>query len=458
MSYIKNRDQLLSHGNVEMRQAALGIIDFALEQTNPYKAVQTLVRLEDSQLTVGNLQLNLEDHQRIFLLGAGKATFPIARALEELFGDRITDGVVICKHGQTGRLSRSRLYLASHPVPDMDGFEAAREALALARMTKPGDIVFGCITGGSSALMPYPVEGVSIEEKKAVNKQLLSCGANIYEINAVRKHLSQIKGGRLAHAMNPEVCLINLTVSDVTGDELDYITDPTVPDTSWFDDARATLTKYDLWEKMPASVRRYLTTAGPARETPKEADLAGRRRYDFILVKGDEACNASALKAVEMGLNAMVLSTRFEGESRELGRSFAAIAKEILLNKRPLDVPCLIIGGGETTVTTGEKAGLGGPNQEFALAASLEIEGLANVVIAGIDTDGTDGPTHLAGGLVDGQTATVAREKGLDLFTSLKQHDVTPVMVSLGDGIVTGNTGTNVNDLKLMIIYPDPII
>lgn len=458
MSYIMNRDQLLSHGNAKMRQAALEIIEYALEQTAPYKAVQSLVRLDGSQMTVGNLKLNLENHQRIFLLGAGKATFPIARALEEIFGDRITDGVVICKHGQVGRLSRSRLYLASHPVPDMDGFEAAREALALARMTNPGDIVFGCITGGSSALMPYPVEGVSIEEKKVVNKQLLACGANIYEINAVRKHLSQIKGGRLAHAMNPEVCLINLTVSDVTGDELDYITDPTVPDTSWFDDARSTLTKYDLWEKMPASVCRYLTSAGPAQETPKEEDLSGRRRYDFILVKGGEACNASALKAGEMGLNAMVLSTQFEGESRELGRNFAAIAKEILLNKRPLDVPCLIIGGGETTVTIGEKAGLGGPNQEFALAASLEIEGLSNVVIAGIDSDGTDGPTHLAGGLVDGQTATAAREKGLDLFTSLKQHDVTPIMASLGDGIETGNTGTNVNDLKLMIIYPDPII
>jgi glycerate 2-kinase len=458
MSYIKNRDRLLSHGNVKMRQAALEIIEYALEQTAPYKAIQALVRFDGSQMAVGNLQLNLEDHQRIFLLGAGKATYPIARALEEIFGDRITDGVVICKHGQVGRLSRSRLYQAGHPVPDMDGFEAAREALSLARRTKPGDIVFGCITGGSSALMPYPVEGVSIEEKKAVNKQLLTCGANIYEINAVRKHLSQIKGGRLAHAMNPEVCLINLTVSDVTGDELDYITDPTVPDTSWFDDARSTLTKYDLWEKMPASVCRYLTTAGPDRETPKEADLAGRRRYDFILVKGNKACNSSALKAGEMGLNAMVLSTQFEGESRELGRNFAAIAKEILLNKRPLDVPCLIIGGGETTVTIGEKAGLGGPNQEFALAAAVEIEGLANVVIAGIDSDGTDGPTHLAGGLVDGQTATVARQKGLDLFTSLRQHDVTPHLISLGDGIETGNTGTNVNDLKLMLIYPDPII
>jgi glycerate-2-kinase len=438
-----------------MRHAVLDIIEYALEQSDPYMAVHTLVKLEGNQLTVGDLQLNLRDDQRIFLMGAGKATFPIAHALEEIFGDRITDGVVICKHGQEDRLFRSRLYLAGHPIPDEGGLDAAKEALGLARMTKPDDIVFSCMTGGSSALMPYPVEGVSLNEKRAVNQLLLTCGANIYEINAVRKHLSRVKGGRLALAMNPDACLINLTVSDVTGNELDYITDPTVPDTSWLDDARTTLTKYGLWKRVPASVAEYLTTANLAQETPKEADLAGLKRYDFVLVKSDEACNASARKAKEMGLNVMVLSTQFEGESRELGRNFAAIAKEILLKKRPLNVPCLIIGGGETTVTIGEQAGLGGPNQEFALAAAIEIQGMQKVVIAGIDSDGTDGPTNLAGGLVDGQTATMASKNGLDLFTILMQHDVTPAMISLGDGIETGNTGTNVNDLKLMIIYPD---
>ncbi len=455
MSFIKNKDQLLAHGNKKLRQIALEIIEYALEQANPYKAVKKLVQLEGSRLTVDNLCFNLQEDQRIFLIGAGKATYPIARALEDILGEWITDGVIICKHGQEGRLERSRLYLAGHPIPDMPGFEAAAEALVLAQKTRPGDIVFGCITGGSSALMPYPVEGVSLDEKREVNQLLLTCGANIYEINAVRKHLSRVKGGRLALAMNPESCLINLTVSDVTGDELDYITDPTVPDTSWFEDARSTLTKYGLWEKVPASVGEYLKNGSPAQETPKEADLADRKRHDFILVKGDEACNASARKAAEMGLNFMVLSTQFEGESRELGRNFAAIAKEVLLKKRPLDVPCVIIGGGETTVTVGENAGLGGPNQEFALSAAIEIQGLQNVVIAGIDSDGTDGPTDLAGGLVDGQTATLASDNGLDLFTILMQHDVTPAMISLGDGIETGNTGTNVNDLKLMIIYPD---
>lgn len=455
MPFIKNKDQLLSHGNKKLRRMALEIIEYALEQADPYMAVRKLIRLEGNRLTVDKLSINLQENQRIFLIGAGKATYPIASALEDILGEWITDGVIICKHGQEGRLKHSRLYLAGHPIPDKPGFEAACEALALAQKTKPGDIVFGCITGGSSALMPYPVEGISLDEKRAVNHLLLTCGANIYEINAVRKHLSRVKGGRLALAMNPESRLINLTVSDVTGDELDYITDPTVPDTSGFEDARSTLTKYDLWEKLPASVGEYLKNTGSARETPKEVDLAGRERHDFILIKSDEACNAAARKALELGLNCMVLSTQFEGESRELGRNFAAIAREILLKKRPMDVPCLILGGGETTVTAGGQAGLGGPNQEFALAAAIDIQGMRNVVIAGIDSDGTDGPTNIAGGIVDGQTATMASDKGLDLFTSLMRHDVTPAVISLGDGIETGNTGTNVNDLKLMIIYPD---
>jgi glycerate 2-kinase len=452
MPYIKNESQLLSHGHVDLRRAVLEIIEYALEQTNPYKSVQKLVRKDGRQLTVDELSFQLQEGQRIFILGAGKATYPIARALEDILGHWITDGVVICKHGQEGRLDRSRLYLAGHPIPDLPGYEAAAEALALAQSTGPGDIVFACITGGSSALMPYPVEGVSLEDKKAVNQLLLTCGANIYEMNAVRKHLSRIKGGHLALAMHPETRLFNLTVSDVTGDELDYITDPTVPDTSWFDDARSTLTKYGLWEKIPASVSAYLTGGSADEETPKQADLAGRERHDFILIKGDEACNAACRKATEMGLNAMVLSTQFEGESRDLGRNFAAIAKEIIQNGRPLKIPCLVVGGGETTVTVDDKVGLGGPNQEFALAAALEIEGLANVVIMGMDSDGTDGPTPLAGGMVDGLSASIAREKNVDLFSALKQHDVTPALVSIDDGIETGNTGTNVNDLKLMLI------
>jgi glycerate 2-kinase len=439
MAYIKNTGTLLSQGNVKLRQTALEIIEAALARADPYKATCDLLSFKENVLTVGDLRYELTPQQRIFLLGAGKATYPIARALEDILGNRITDGVVVCKYGQEGKLSRSRLYLSSHPIPDEAGFSAARVALDLAGKTGPGDIIFGCITGGSSALLPYPVPGISLDDK--------------IEINAVRKHLSLIKGGRLAQAIHPDAHLINLTVSDVIGDPLDYITDPTVPDTSYFLDARATLSKYDLWDKVPSSVSQYLRGAGPDQETPKEKDLSEHHRSDFVIVAGDAACVAAADKAKELGFNTIILSTMLEGESRELGRTFAAIANEIVLNQRPLKSPCAVIGGGETTVKILENtAGIGGPNQEFAVGASPYIDNIGSVVVVGFDSDGADGPTDLAGAIVDEKTASRAQALDIDIHACLNRHDVTPAVLKLQDAIITGSTGTNVNDLKIMLI------
>jgi glycerate-2-kinase len=300
--------------------------------------------------------------------------------------------------------------------------------------------------------MPYPVESVTLDEKKQVNKLLLTCGANIIEINAVRKHLSRIKGGWLAKAVHPQAHLINLTVSDVIGDPLDYITCPTVPDTSNFDDARRTLSKYDLWEKVPVSVARYLKEGGPALETPK--DLSDHRIDNFIIVAGTAACEGAAEKARELNLQTMILSTMLEGESRELGGTFAAIAKEILLNNRPLQPPCVVIGGGETTVKITGEAGLGGPNQEFSLGAALWIDQIGEVVVIGQDSDGTDGPTDIAGGVVDNLTIQRAKALGIDIFAALNRHDVASVLLKMEDAILTGATGTNVNDIKLMLVMP----
>jgi len=454
MPVIQNRRSLLSHGNSRLRRAALNIIEAALDEADPYRAVHRLVRISGDQLRIGRLRFALPPDRRIFLLGGGKASFPIARALEDLLGDRIEDGVVVCKYGQQGRLAHARLFLAAHPIPDQAGLAAAREALALARRTRPGDLVFGCVTGGSSALMPYPVNGISLRHKQNVNQLLLTCGANIIEINAVRKHLSRIKGGRLAQALHPRAELINLTVSDVIGDPLDYITDPTVPDTSTLQDACRTLDKYALWSRVPAAVRRYFKSADESAETPKEKDLAGRKRHDFILVPSNAVCEAAAYQARRLGFRTMILSTMLEGESRSLGGTFAAIAREIDLNHRPLKRPCAIVGGGETTVTISGRAGTGGPNQEFALAAALGIEALADIVVAGLDSDGTDGPTDIAGALVDSGTHARGRQAGLELFDALMKHDVTPALTRLQDIIVTGATGTNVNDLKLMLLGP----
>lgn len=450
MTYIKNKKQLLSHGNIKIRKAALDIIDYSLEKADPYIATKNLISLKNNHLHVGHLTFNLHDHKRIFILGAGKATFPIAKALEEILGGKITDGIVICKYGQEGYLKHSKLYLANHPIPDEAGLIAAKEAMTLAKKIRPGDIVFAGITGGSSALMPLPVPEVSLEEKKAVNKLLLTCGANIIEINAVRKHLSQIKGGRLAKNIHPEAHLINLTVSDVIGDPLDYITCPTVPDTSTFNDARNAISKYTLWEKLPVSVRNYLKNATPEMETPK--NLSNHQLHNFIIVAGDTACIAAEVKAKEMGFNTMILSTMFEGESKELGRTFVSIAKEIIINKRPLKTPCAIIAGGETTIKLEGNYGMGGPNQEFTLSAALYLEGLKDVVIVGFDTDGTDGPTKIAGAIADSSSTCIAKKIGISLQHELNWHNTVEVFEKMGDAIITGPTGTNVNDLKFLLI------
>ena len=450
MTYIKNKKQLLSHGNVKIRKAALDLIEYSLEKADPYIATKNLVSLKNNNLHVGSLIFNLHDHKRIFILGAGKATFPIAKALEEILGDKITDGIVICKYGQEGNLKYSKLYLANHPIPDEAGLIAAKEVIALAKRTRAGDIVFAGITGGSSALMPLPIPEVSLEEKQVVNKLLLACGANIIEINSVRKHLSQIKGGRLAKNIHPEAHLINLTVSDVIGDPLDYITCPTVPDTSTFKDARNAISKYKLWEKLPVSVRNYLKSATSEMETPK--DLSDHQLHNFIIVAGDTACVAAEKKAKEMGFNTMILSTMFEGESKELGRTFIAIAKEIIINKRPLTTPCVIIGGGETTIKLEGNYGMGGPNQEFALSAALYLEDLKDTVIVGFDTDGTDGPTKIAGAIVESSSTYMAKKLGISLHHELDWHNTVEVFKKMGDAIITGPTGTNVNDLKFLLI------
>lgn len=450
MRYIKNRDDLLSHGNKDLRKDALDIIDYALHDSDPYIQVQKLVSLEGNLLRVGELQYDLSEMGSIYILGAGKATYPIAKALDDILGNRISDGVITCKYGQEGSLKHSNLFFANHPVPDQAGVESSIKIMEIAKKTKAKDIVFSCITGGSTSLMPLPVDGLNVEDLRITYTQLLRSGANIVEMNAVRKHLCKIKGGRLAQAIHPEAEIINLTVSDVIGDMLDYITCPTVPDTSTFDNARATMEKYELWDKVPESVNKYLKNATEKEETPK--DLSDHLIHNFIIVKGDAPCVGAETKAKELGYNTMILSTMIEGESREVGTVFAAIAKELVMNNRPLQTPCAIIGGGETTVKIVGESGQGGPNQQFALSASTWIEDSDNIVIAGIDTDGTDGASDLAGAIVDGSTMNRARKMGISIFEYIEKYNDTPALKELGDGLFTGATGTNVNDLKIILV------
>jgi len=447
---IKNRESLTGHGDRQLRGAALDIAEHALEAADPGRALHDQMSYDGKRLSIAGRVFDLESARRIVVLGAGKASYPIARELEALLGERIADGLVILKHGQSGALERIHLAWGGHPIPDMAGAEAAREIARLARSTGPGDLVFACITGGSSALLPMPIDRITLADKQEVNRHLLASGADIREVNSVRKHLSLLKGGRLAEMLHPEAVLVNLTVSDVTGDPLDYITDPTVPDSSTLDDARATLDRHDLWRRMPASVVAYLRHAGPDQETPKA--FPGRDIVNVILVPGDCAVRAAMDKAQALGFATRLLAVDLEGDSVAAANSFLAFARRV----GPPTSPTAIVAGGETTVRLIDNPGLGGPNQAFALAAARLIDGPARACVLGLDTDGTDGPTEMAGGLVDHLSADAARRAGLDLADCLARQDATTALIALGDAVLTGATGTNVNDLKLLLLTPTP--
>ena len=432
-----------------MRKAAVDIIQRGLLASNPYYAVKRKVQLEGEKLSISDLSINLGQFRRIFIIGAGKATGLIAKALEEILGDWVTGGLVVLRHSDQVELKHTRIMFGAHPIPDVHGFEAARTLLELAKNFTKDDLVFAGISGGSSALLPLPAKGISLPEKQLVNQLLLGCGADIQEINAVRKHLSQIKGGLLARAIFP-ASLVNLTVSDVVGNPLDYITDPTVADTSTFQDACRVITSYGLWEKVPKSVASYLRDSKPELETPK--DFTSEPLHTFILTDGEAACLGAAQRASELGFAPMILSTMVKGEAKDCGTVFASIGKEAALFHRPICPPCAIIAGGENTVTIVSCKGTGGPNQEFALSASLDIKGFENILIAAVDTDGIDGSTQVAGGMVDGFTAVHAEKNGLDIPAALRDHDSFSALNMTGDLVVTGYTGTNVNDLKLILV------
>lgn len=449
LRYVKNAPSLLDHGCKELRRDALAIYDQVLEDVNPYEWCRRQLSIRDGLLTVGELRFPLTPDTQVWFFGAGKASYQIARGVEDCLGPRLHGGLVICKN-ETGTLQHIELLNASHPVPSQASMEAGREVLARAALPRAGDIVLCGITGGSSALLTLPCEGLELADVQSLTEILLTCGADIFEINAVRKHISQVGGGRLALAFNPGVHLVNLTISDVIGDALDYVTDPTVADTSSIADARATLDKYSLWGRVSPAVRKFLEPGGAVTETPKH--LPWPDANNIMLLSASSAPDAARRAAEALGYNTIVLSSSFDGESQSLGQNFAAIAREIALSGRPVQRPCAVIGGGETIVKMNGFGGLGGPNQEFALAGALDLPAGCDVVLLGADTDGTDGPTEFAGGLCDSHTSDRARESGIDIRRMLDRHEATYALTQLGDAISTGATGSNVNDLKLMLL------
>ena len=437
----------------EMRGQALEIFRAALRAVEPVDAILKHVRMEGESLLIGERRLELSKFDRILVVGAGKADAPMAQAVESLLGDRVSDGIIVVKDGHGLPLQRVRVHEASHPVPDERGLGGAEEILSLVSGAGERDLVICLISGGGSALLVGPAEGVTLKDKQQVTQLLLACGASIHEINTVRKHLSRVKGGGLAHAAHPAT-LVSLILSDVIGDDLDTIASgPTVPDSTTFGEAGQILKKYGIWDQVPGSVRMVVEKGvnGEIAETPKPGDPSFQRDVWELVGTNLQALKAARKEAESLGYRTMILSGMMEGETREVAKAHAAIAKEVLSSENPLALPACILSGGETTVTL-QGDGKGGRNTEFALASAIALEGVENVVVLSGGTDGTDGPTDAAGAIVDGLTVSQAREKHLDPNNYLRRNDSYTFFETLGGLVITGPTRTNVMDVCVMLL------
>ena len=437
----------------QLRKDALAIFQAGLKAVDPVNAIKQHVSLQNNTLNVGDRTYNLASYESIYVIGAGKASAAMAQPIEELFSGRLKTGFINVKYGHTLPLSIIQVNEAGHPVPDEAGLLGTKKIIELMSQTGEKDLVLFLISGGGSALLPCPVQGLTLEDKQQMTKLLLEVGAAIHEINALRKHISRVKGGRLAKLAYPST-IISLILSDVVGDNLDSIASgPTVPDESTFDDCLDILKKYELQDEISSSVLEFLKAGaqGEHEETPKADDPVFERTQNVIIGSNILAVKAAEKKAQEMGYKSLILSTLIEGETKEVAKVHAAIAKEILSTGNPIKKPACVISGGETTVTI-QGQGLGGRNQEFTLAAAIEIDGWDGVVILSGGTDGTDGPTDAAGAIADGMTVSRAKELELDAQASLKENDSYNFFQPLDDLIITGPTHTNVMDLRLMII------
>ncbi len=442
----------------ELRDFAKAIFSKAVSAVDPIRLLKEKVQIEERRLRIkvqegSELNFDLNTFNKIFVVGTGKASSSMSQAIEEIFGDRVTKGIVITKYGHLLPLKKTEIIEAGHPIPDQKGYEGAKKIQTLLKESGPKDLVIFLLSGGGSALLPYPAANINLKEKQEVTQLLLDCGADIQEINTIRKHISGMKGGWLAKWAYPST-VVSFILSDVVGDPLDVIgSGPTVPDPSTFEEAWEILEKYDLLNKISPSIKEHLRLGRERKveETPKPGGAVFERVYNCLIGSNMIALLAAGKEAASLGLKTLILSSSIVGETREAARFHAAIAKEVISSGNPISTPACILSGGETTVTIKGK-GLGGRNQEFALAGALEISGVEKVVLLSGGTDGTDGPTDASGALSDHTTVGRAKSLGMNPKTHLENNDAYPFFKKLGDLLITGPTHTNVMDVRILLV------
>lgn len=459
---IRNRDALLSVGEQSSREIVLDVVNDALNAVDSYRRITELIRVDGDTLHIGNRQWDLASKRNVYLLGAGKACNAMAMAVDHALGDRLTHGIAIVKIAEPeDTFNRTEVFVGGHPYPNHAGFEATQRMLELVDSAGPDDLFIAVVSGGSSALMNAPVEPITVEDEAETTKVLLTSGLGIYEVNAVRRHISRTNGGRLAERIQARGAeLIGIGISDAVGKaptsdiaepDANYMSTPIGPDKTTLADARAAIDGHGLRDRLPASVVSFLDAAGEAEETPK----AFPNNTYFVINTLPDLAEAAMQAATRRGINAHLLTTSLEGESKDAGTIMAALAREVQTTGRPFTAPCLIVSSGETVTTLHpgvELTGHGGPSQELTLSFALAASEVPGACMYSMDSEGTDGTSAAAGGLTDSSSLERASIAGIDVRAHLRGHASFEALSAVNDAVLTGNTGTNLCDLNVLYV------
>jgi glycerate-2-kinase len=463
---IKNFDDLISVGDNESRATVLAIANRALNRLDAYHRIKSITSLDGNILTIGTRTWDLSTKRHVYLVGAGKACNHMAMAVDEILGDRLTRGIAIVKIAEdSDRFGRTEVHVGGHPIPNEAGYRASRQILDLADTAGPEDLFIAVISGGSSALMSCPLDGITLQDEMDATDILLKSGAGIYEINAIRRHISQTNGGRLAQRIADSGAeLIGFGISDAVGTPPTgdirrpygaYASTPIGPDKTTLADARRVIENYDLADRLPRSIVDYLLSVGEEGETPK----AFPNNTYFLLNTLPDSCTYAKEAAEDMGLPALIVSSFLEGESRDAGTFFASIAREVQASGNPISPPCVLIAAGETTTQIHDNEtikGHGGPGHELAAAFAIAAAKTSGAAAISLDSEGTDGTTTAAGGLCDSSSLARASALGINMHEALRTHSTHEALSAIGDAVFTGNTGTNLCDLNILYIPAPP--
>ena len=462
MKKIKNYDTLIDHGDVESRKVVLEITDRTLQRLDAYHRIKSIMKLDGDILHIGSKSWDLSKKKHIYLLGAGKACNHMAMAVDEVLGEKLTKGIAIVKVAEeTDRFQNTDVYVGGHPLPNQAGYKACLKILDLVDHAGPDDLFIVVISGGSSALMSCPIEGITLEDEIKTTDVMLKSGAGIYEINSIRRHISAMNGGMLAKRIQSVGAeLIGFGISDAVGNPATgdigvpyekYASTPMGPDKTTLEDARRVIRDYDVAERLPKNVVDYIMNVGPEGETPK----AFPDNTYFLLNTLPDSCIYAKEIAEEMGIPAIILSSFLEGESKDAGSFFASIAREAQAYGNPVKPPCIILSSGETTTQILDNStitGHGGPGQELTLSFSILAAKTKGACMLSIDSEGTDGTTPVAGGICDSSSYQQALDKGVDVYAALRGHACYEALEEIGDTVFTGNTGTNLCDFNVLYI------